>query len=79
MEQEIGRIREANQRREERTREIATILQERPDAMVDFSEEEINGAIQYLTREVQRLEEEDRRLKEEYHLTQSDYGKLKGK
>lgn len=73
MEQEIGRIREANQRREERTREIATILQERPDAMAQFSEEEINGAIQYLENEIRGVERENKDLEEKYANALNDW------
>lgn len=74
--EQIREIREGNKRREEeidRYREVATILKERPDAMADFSEEEINGAIQYLEKEIRGVEEENSKLEEEYSNAQDDW------
>ena len=76
LEEQIRKIRERNKGREEeneRYREVATILKERPDAMADFSEEEINGAIQYLEKEIRGVEEENSKLEEEYSNAQDDW------
>ena len=76
LENQLREIRERNKGREgeiDRYREVATILKERPDAMADFSEEEINGAIQYLEKEIRGVEEENSKLEEEYSNAQDDW------